>query len=482
MSEFVRAQLMNVGRNNLNKFLGVDNVHILKVGFNYKTAPVEIRERLTFSEQAVDEAMTRLKMQKSILENVIVSTCNRTEIYAVVDQIHTGRYYIKQFLADWFQVEKDVFSSYLQIAESDGAIEHLFRVTAGLDSMILGETQILGQVREAFFTAQQVHTTGTIFNELFKQAITFAKRAHKETAIGEHAVSVSYAAVQLARKIFGDLQDKHVVINGAGKMGELAAKNLQGSGATEITVVNRTFENASLLAEKFQAKAKKAAHLLDVLQNTDILISSTGSQTTILTKEALAPVQKLRKGRPLFLVDIAVPRDMDPKIGELDNVFLYDIDDLQHVVDENQASRESVAESIEIMLEAEIVAFNEWVSTLGVVPVITALRRKALSIQGETMKSIERKLPDLTTREKKVLNKHTKSIINQLLKEPITQVKELAVSENPEKSLALFVDILGINEELQEELAKQQEKTTADEADTAEKVSFRLMKKILASS
>jgi len=457
-------------------------VHILKVGFNYKTAPVEIREKLTFSDHAVDEAMVQLKMQKSILENVIVSTCNRTEIYAVVDQIHTGRHYIKQFIADWFQVEKDTFTTYLQIAENDGAIEHLFRVSAGLDSMILGETQILGQIREAFFTAQNVKTTGTIFNELFKQAVTFSKRAHKDTAIGEHAVSVSYAAVRLARKIFGDLQNKHVVINGAGEMGELAVKNLQGSGATEITVVNRTFETAEILAEKFQAKAEKAANLSKVLLDADILISSTGANDSVLTKETLAPIQKQRKGNPLFLVDIAVPRDLDPQIGELDNVFLYDIDDLQHVVDENLASREIAAESIEIMLEAEIVAFNEWVTTLGVVPVISALRHKALSIQSETMNSIERKIPDLTTREKKVLNKHTKSIINQLLKEPITQAKELATSENPEEALSLFVDILGIDEEVKNALAKQELKKDANESNTTEKVSFRLIKKILAGN
>lgn len=457
-------------------------MHILKVGFNYKTAPVEIREKLTFSDQTIEEAMVQLKMQKSVLENVIVSTCNRTEIYAVVDQIHTGRHYIKQFLADWFQVEKKTFTAYLQIAENDGAIEHLFRVSAGLDSMILGETQILGQVREAFFTAQNVKTTGTIFNELFKQAVTFAKRAHKDTAIGEHAVSVSYAAVRLARKIFGDLQNKHVVINGAGEMGELAVKNLQGSGASNITVVNRTFANAEILAEKFHAKAKTADKLSEILLDADILISSTGANSAILTKETLAPILKQRKGSPLFLVDIAVPRDLDPKIGELDNVFLYDIDDLQHVVDENLASRETAAESIEIMLEAEIVAFNEWVTTLGVVPVISALRHKALSIQAETMNSIERKIPDLTTREKKVLNKHTKSIINQLLKEPITQAKELAASENPEEALSLFVDILGIDEEVKEALAEQELKKDANEPNTTEKASFRLIKKILASN
>lgn len=433
-------------------------MHIIKVGFNYKSAPVEIREKLTFSEQTIDHAMELLKERKSILENVIVSTCNRTEIYAVVDQIHTGRYYIKQFLADWFQVGKDEFTSYLRIVEGDAAIEHLFRVASGLDSMILGETQILGQVKQAFQTAQRKKTTGTIFNELFKQAITFAKRVHKETTIGEQAVSVSYAAVELAKKIFGDLENKHVAILGAGKMGTLAAKNLHGSGATHITVMNRTIEKAELLAEKFQAKAEQSANLLDVMHHADILISSTGSDSVVLTKEELEPIQKKRKGSPLFLVDIAVPRDLDPKISELDSVFLYDIDDLQHIVDENLATRKKAAESIEIMLEAEIVAFNEWLQTLGVVPVITALRKKALAIQAETMKSIERKIPDLTVREKKVLNKHTKSIINQLLKEPVTQAKELAASEKADEFLSLFIDIFGIEDEVKTELQKQQKK------------------------
>lgn len=437
-------------------------MHILKVGLNYKSTPLEIRERLTFSEDTLEQAMLRLNEQKSVLENVIVSTCNRTEVYAVVDQVHTGRYYIKQFLADWFQVDKEEFSSYLRIAESDGAIEHLLRVSTGLDSMILGETQILGQIKQSFSTAQKMQTTGTVFNELFKHTITFAKRTHKETAIGEHAVSVSYAAVELAKKIFGDLGQKHVVILGAGKMGELAAKNLHGSGASKITVVNRTYEKAEVLAEKFQAKAASIDRLDDLLHKADILISSTGSDSVVLTKEKLEPIQKKRKGSPLFLVDIAVPRDMDPEIEALDSVFLYDIDDLQHIVDKNLAARKAAAENIEIMLEAEIVAFNEWLQTLGVVPVISALRQKALSIQEETMKSIERKMPELTAREKKILNKHTKSIINQLLKEPVTQAKELAAIENSEESLQLFIDIFGIESEVQTELEKQVKKSPAE--------------------
>ncbi|SET69748.1 glutamyl-tRNA reductase [Oceanobacillus limi] len=454
-------------------------MHILKVGFNYKTAPVEIREKLSFSEESLQEAMTELKKQKSILENVIVSTCNRTEIYAVVDQLHTGRYYIKQFLADWFAIDKEEFSTYLRITEDDGALEHLFRVSSGLDSMVLGETQILGQVKQSFLTSQKIQATGTIFNELFKQAITFAKRTQKETAIGEHAVSVSYAAVELAKKIFGELQEKHVVILGAGKMGELAAKNLQGSGATKITVVNRTYAKAEQLAEKFEAKAGHIDDLQDVMLTADILISSTGSENVVLTQADLTPIQKKRKGKPLFLVDIAVPRDLDPAISTLDNVFLYDIDDLQHIVDQNLEARKQAAEKIELMLEQEIVTFNEWLKTLGVVPVISALRKKALSIQSETMKSIERKMPDLTDREKKVLNKHTKSIINQLLKEPITQAKELAAGEQAEEALDLFINIFGIEEEVKEEVINQAKKNeTVIKVSQDDKVSFPLFEKL----
>ncbi|WP_138415477.1 glutamyl-tRNA reductase [Aquibacillus sediminis] len=431
-------------------------MHILVVGINYRTAPVEIREKLTFDEERLAEAMQQLNDQKSVLENVIISTCNRTEIYAVVDQLHTGRYYIKQFLASWFDIDKEAFSSHLAIYENDGAVEHLFRVTTGLDSMVVGETQILGQMKQAFLLAQQSGTTGTIYNELFKQTVTLAKRAHKETAIGENAVSVSYAAVELAKKIFGDLSNKHVVIYGAGKMGELAVKNLQGSGVKKISVVNRTFTKAQALAAKFSGSAKTTDELMDALKDADILISSTGASEHVLSKQALAPIEKKRRGKPLFLVDIAVPRDLDPAIGELDSVFLYDIDDLQGVVDANLAARNEAAETIELMIEEEIVLFKEWLKTLGVVPVISALREHALSIQAETMKSIERKMPNLTDRERKVLSKHTKSIINQLLKQPILQAKELAVEQDADESLQLFMRIFGIEDIVRHELDKQE--------------------------
>ncbi|MYL19934.1 glutamyl-tRNA reductase [Halobacillus litoralis] len=436
-------------------------MHIIAVGLNYKTAPVEIREKLTFSEDKLEEAMAQLNGRKSVLENVIISTCNRTEIFAVVDQIHTGRYYIKQFLSDWFQVDKESFTSYLAIYETDGAVEHLLRVTSGLDSMVLGETQILGQMKQAFQRAQNAGTTGTIFNQLFRQAVTMAKKAHKDTEIGENAVSVSYAAVELARKIFGDLVHKHIVILGAGKMGELAAKNLHGSGVRKVTVVNRTMEKARTVAGQFNGYARTMDELEAVLGDADIVISSTGASEYVITKEMMEPVHKKRKGKPLFFVDIAVPRDLDPAMEGLESVFLYDIDDLQGIVDANLEMRRQAAEEIEIMMEAEIVEFKQWLQTIGVVPVISALRSKALDIQSETMKSIERKMPDLSDRERKVLNKHTKSIINQMLKEPISQAKELAAQPDSEETLKLFTQIFGIEEQVEKEAAQQEKKNSA---------------------
>ncbi|MEE1131298.1 MAG: glutamyl-tRNA reductase [Caryophanon sp.] len=430
-------------------------MHTLVVGLNYKTAPVEIREKLSFAEHTIPEAMAALQQQKSVLENVIVSTCNRTEIYAVVDQLHTGRYYIKQFLAEWFHMPMEEFSPHLIIKEQDDAVQHLFRVSAGIDSMVLGETQILGQVRKSFLNGQELGSTGTVYNQLFKQAVTFAKRAHTETAIGENAVSVSYAAVELAKKIFGSLSKKHVAILGAGQMGELAMENLYGSGVGEVTVVNRTLEKAATLAAKFNGQAKSMQELQCTLLEADILITSTGATNYVIDFEVMQYVDRLRKGKPLFLVDIAVPRDIDPRVGNLSNVFLYDIDDLQGIVEANLAERERAAMQIEDMITGEVRQFKEWVQTLGVVPVIAALRKKASTIQEETMASIENKMPNLTERERKLLSKHTKSIINQLLKDPILQAKELATEKNAAEKLELFQQIFGIEEAVEAEMEQQ---------------------------
>lgn len=435
-------------------------MYIVMIGLNYKTAPVEIREQLTFNESDLGEAIKTLKRQKSILENIILSTCNRTEIYAVVDQLHTGRYYIKEFLSEWFGVQQDEFAPYLNYYEEENAVEHLFKVSCGLDSMVLGETQILGQVRTAFLRAQENATTGTVFNHLFKQALTVAKRAHSETEIGANAVSVSYAAVELAKKIFGSLENKHVAILGAGKMGELAAQNLHGSGVKQVTVHNRTYEKAVDLASRFNGQAKSMEELADSLVAADILISSTGAKELVITKETMSQVEKRRKGKPLFMVDIAVPRDLDPQIAQLENIFLYDIDDLEGIVQANLQERKKAAEKIMLLVEKEIVEFKQWLSMLGVIPVISALREKALAIQADTMESIERKIPHLSEHDRKVLNKHTKSIINQLLKDPILQAKEMASRRDAEQALELFKQIFNIEELVEEQHSKAAETET----------------------
>lgn len=434
-------------------------MHIVTVSLNYKRTPVEWRERFAFSQEELPKAIAKLRHTKSILECVILSTCNRTEVFAVVDQLHTGRHFIKKFLSEWFEIEREQFTHYLDIKENDVAIRHLFELTVGLDSMVLGETQILGQVKDAFFLAQNEKATGTVMNTLFKQVITLAKRAHSETEIGQHAVSVSYAAVELSKKIYGDLMNKNVLILGAGKMSELTAKHLYDQGVAHVMVVNRTIERAQGLATKFNGSAHKFDELQQCLTKADILISSTGAEGVVLSKQQVNEAMQKRMAQPLFLIDIAVPRDLDPTIHDVENAFLYDIDDLQDIVQDNLKEREKEAQKIRVMIEDEMDEFKVFLDTLGVVPVINALRQKALTIQSETMKSLENKLPNLNDRERKVISKHTKSIINQMMRDPILRIKELAAQKDSKQALDMFTTIFALEEELAElekvEQAKQ---------------------------
>jgi glutamyl-tRNA reductase len=425
-------------------------MHIITIGINYKTAPVEVRERVAFAPNELQDAMNSLKNEKSILENIIVSTCNRTEIYAVVDQVHTGQYYMKRFLLQRFDLKDEELSPYLITKSGNDAINHLFTVASGLDSMVIGETQILGQVKDSYLLAQENNVIGTIFNQLFKQAITFAKKVHSETGIGENAVSVSYAAVELSKKIFSNLKGCNVLIVGAGKMSNLALQNLYSQGVGKVTVINRTVENAVRLADQFNGIGKGLESLENALKEADIVISSTGSKEYVITEKMIRRIEKSRKGNPLFLVDIAVPRDIEPSIHNIDSAFLYDIDDLQGIVAENLAEREREAVKIKKAITEEIDNFQSWLSMLGVVPVISALREKALDIQADTMSSLERKLPHLSERDLKIIQKHTKSIVNQLLRDPIMKAKEMGTSKHSEAQIALFKEIFSLDEILQE--------------------------------
>lgn len=445
-------------------------MYILVVGLSHKTAPVELREKFSFDPSRLPLALRTLRDTKSILETVIVSTCNRTELYVVCDQLHTGQYYAKAFLENWFRIPKEEFADHLYVKSQDEAVTHLFRVVCGLDSLVIGETQILGQVKDAFLLAQQEGTTGTMFNTLFKQAITFGKRVHTETEIGQNAVSVSYAAVELGKKLFGSFANKTILLIGAGKMSELTAKHFYANGATRVIVVNRTLEKAQELAEQFRGEARSWDRLGESLMEADIVVSSTGAKQFVVTREWAEPLIASRKS-PIFLIDIAVPRDIDPALHQLENVFLYDIDDLKGIVDANLSLREQEARKVEVWIEEETKKFDEWVQTLGVIPLIAALREKALSIQEEAMLRIERKLPDLTEHEKRVIRKTTKSIVNQLLRDPIVRIKELAVSPQKEEALEMFVHLFALENQLKQENEAEEELAPSEVAKSIVSVS-----------
>ncbi|MGD9677378.1 MAG: glutamyl-tRNA reductase [Vulcanibacillus sp.] len=423
-------------------------MYVIVVGLNYKTAPVEVREKFSFTDNDVlNKGLIELRQTKSVLEAVILSTCNRTEIYAVVDQLHAGEHFIKGFIAKWFSIPKEELNSFLYINKDQEATEHLFRVVSGLDSMIVGETQILGQIRKAFLIAQQNGVTGTILNTLFKQAITFAKKAHSETRINEGSVSVSYVAVELAKEKYHQLDNKSVLIVGAGKMGELTAIHLHSNGIKQIMVANRTYERAERLANSFRGEAYTMDEISDAIAKADIVISSTGSDTLVINKALIEKANIKRDNKPLLLIDIAVPRDIESSVKEIENVSLYDIDDLRNIVTSNMDERKNVATKIDKLIGKEVDKFYNWVETLGVVPLITALREKSLRIQAETMKSIENKLPDLNERELKIIRKHTRSIVNQMLKNPIVRVKELSVEADADILMDYFMKIFDIKED-----------------------------------
>ncbi|MBF2479827.1 glutamyl-tRNA reductase [Listeria seeligeri] len=416
---------------------------ILTMGLNHHTAPIDIREKLVFKETEEEMALITLLQEKSILENVIISTCNRTEIVAVVDQLHTGRYYLKRFMANWFQMDMEKIEPYLFFHEEAVAVNHLYKVTAGLDSLVLGETQILGQVKHAFEIAKQTGTTGTLLNKLFREVVTFAKKVHHYTKINENAVSVSYAAVEVAKNLYGTLENKKIVLVGAGEMSELALQNLAGSGINDITVINRTQMNAEILANQFQAKVVAYEQMNEHLLLADIVLVSTSASEPIIKHTEMQQLME-QKASSMLVIDIGLPRNVEHDCSYIPNFHLYDIDDLAGVVTANSMERKRIVSELEDTIHAEVQTFFEWEKQLGVVPVIRALREKALEMQEVTMTSLENKLPGLTEREYVQIGKHMKSIINQMLKQPISELKEMSVESDSETSIDYFKRIFGL--------------------------------------
>ncbi len=406
-------------------------MNIVIVGLNHRTASVDIRERLSISDSNMGDALYRLTSDPIIDEGLILSTCNRVEVCAVVKDTHLGFEVIKNFLATSNpSLTLEAITPSLYIYSSSKAIEHLFRVASSLDSMIVGEPQILGQLKDAFDHAILHKTTGIILNKAFKKAISVAKRVRTETKIAESAVSISFAAVELAKKIFGKLNEKSVLLIGAGEMAELAARHFVGNGVESIAIANRSYERAVALAKTFNGEPIKFDDFESEMVKSDIILCSAGAPHYLITPEAVKKIIALRQNRPIFFIDISVPRNIDPKINDLDNVFLYDIDDLQHSVETNIESRKKEAFKAEEIITEEIISFVKWFKSLDAVPMIVALKGRAESIRQAEMEKMINKLGDLTDVQKQALESLTASIVNKLLHSPLTVLKKEVYSTN----------------------------------------------------
>ncbi|WP_164525450.1 glutamyl-tRNA reductase [Siminovitchia acidinfaciens] len=424
---------------------------ILVVGLNHNSAPLQIREQLHFSEEEKKLLEIKLTSSFSILECIVLSTCNRTEIYAVTDSPYLAEGIIKNHLLQKAAKHSKTAAKSLYVKVNDGAVTHLFNVVCGLDSLVVGETQILGQVKEAFFQSQKDGCTGTLFNRLFKQAITIGKRAHTITGISKQAVSVSYAAIQLLKQHITRLNQKQTLIIGAGEMSKLAAKHLQSEGCTKLIFANRTFDRVQELAGLFDGSACPLEDSFGLMEKVDIVICSVSKRDYLLQSAGIHDLIAKRK-RPLYLIDLGVPRNVDPKIAGFENVHLYDIDHLNGVIESNSRRRLEESHKIKVMIKEELTDFKHWKKTLPVTALIRELQENASRIEREAMRNIENKLPDLTDRDKQIIHKFTKMISNQLIRQPIISMKEIASDEvdqaKKDEYLALASRLLGLESEI----------------------------------
>jgi glutamyl-tRNA reductase len=397
---------------------------ILIVGLNHNTADVEVREKLAFDGPKLEEGLLGLKGLNEINEAVVLSTCNRVEIYANVNEIEKAKDSIKTFISEFHDIKPNLLDDALYFHTGADAVRHSYRVASSLDSMVVGEAQILGQLKEAFEFALERKATGVMLNKLMKKAISVAKRVRTETRIAENAVNISSAAVDLAKKIFSDIKEKSVLLLGAGDMAELAARHLVSGGIREIVVANRTHSTGQKLAGEMGGRAVRFEDFLEEMAHSDIVICSTGAPTYVVTKPQMQSVMKKRKQKHVFIIDISVPRNIDPEINGMENVYLYNVDDLQDVANAGLDERRREAERAEGIVEEEIETFQRWQSTLDAVPTIVALREKAESIKNSELEKIINRLPSLGEQEKKALEQVANSIINKIIHPPTAALKQ----------------------------------------------------------
>ncbi|MCI0454584.1 MAG: glutamyl-tRNA reductase, partial [Candidatus Dadabacteria bacterium] len=380
----------------------------------------------------------KLSEKNNVEECLILSTCNRVEVYAVSQNAQECVEDIKRFLSEFHSVSLDSFSPYLYSMLDQTAVKHLFRVASSLDSMVIGEPQILGQVKEAYRAAHVTRTSRLILNRLFHSAFFVAKKVRAETKIGSQAVSISYAAVELAKRIFDDLSKRTVMVIGTGDMAELAAKHLVAASIKDLVIANRTFESAESLAYKLKGKAIRIEEVHYFLRNVDIVITATGSSDYIIRPHHVREALKLRKNEPMFMIDIAVPRDVDPRVEDIPNIYLYDIDDLNGVLDENlKTRREHAKRAEEIVLQGEE-DFQKWINGLNVVPAIISLKKRFDEIKEAEVGKALRRLSGLSEREKKIIESLASGIVGKILHNPVTKLKR----ENSTSLGSLYVDTI----------------------------------------
>ena len=397
-------------------------MYVLCTGLNHKTAPLEIREGLSFSKEALQEAL--LNLRSHISEGVILSTCNRTEIYTVASEPETTTQSIIRFLSQFHGLNAESFAPHLYSYQDTHAVRHLFRVASGLDSMILGESQILGQVRDALTASADTHPPSVPLSRLFHYALRTGRRVRDETEIGRNALSISYAGVRLAQRVLGDLKSKTVLLVGAGEAGRLVARALRTVGVESLLISNRTLARAEDLAQELHGQPVPFDDIHHAAGQCDIVISSTDAPEVIFTRDEVAQAVASRGDRPLFFFDLAVPRDVDPAMEGLPGVHLFNIDDLEAIAEENRQGREKSALAAEAIVEREVERFSQWWRSLEAVPLIKTLRREAEAIRKQELEKAFSRLPNLSTEEKKALEQLSRSIVNKLLHKPITSLKE----------------------------------------------------------
>ncbi len=396
---------------------------IIIIGLNHTTAPVELRECIAFTPEDTLVAFAQLKQEPSIDEVLVYSTCNRVEILLVTGNSPVAVEVTKKLIASIHQVPLEQFEKVLYQRENDDAVRHIFRVASSLDSMIIGEPQILGQIKSAYQTAREQKASALILNRLLHRAFFVAKKVRTETGIGDRAVSISYAAIELSKKIFDSLIKKKVLMIGAGEMAELAVEHLLRQKIGELYVANRTFERGVSLAEKFKGQAIRFEEIPHWLEQVDIIISSTGSPELVIRRDQVKTVMRARRNRPLFLIDIAVPRDIDPEINRLDNAYVYDVDDLQNIIEENREDRKREALKGERIVDEAVIRFRDWYDNLNVVPTIIDLRSKLRRIIEN---EIGRTLPNLeqtSSTDQEALKKMIETMINKIMHDPTRLLK-----------------------------------------------------------